>query len=250
MQRTLNYTERRRIDQKEALFSFTEADDGIPSFNVKFNLDTDFYPDDADLLVEAHYKETRQRFHFGKISNIAPPENRKLDQLDLTGPTLFRVMIVDTSGHHSLLLASGDQFRGDSDTKEEENKSSLLTVKTSPHLGQITWRIEFDTGGIPELYLNNRIPGAIQKMSEDPLFQSLVLPAALRQILMYFLWNDNEESEYSKRWMTFASSFAENKPEDNDPEALTSWVEDVVAGFSTRFDLCDRLVNSERSDSE
>ena len=250
MQRTFNYTDRSGIKQHEALFGFSGSDDEIPEFHVKFNLETAAYPENADLYVEAHHGETRQRFYFGKINNISPPANRKLNELDLTGPTKFRVMIVDPSGKHGLLLASGDNFRGDADDKDENNKSSLLTVKTSPHLGQTTWKVEFDTGGIPELYLNNRIPGAIQKMSEDPLFQSLVLPAALRQILMYLLWNDDEESEYSERWMTFASSFAENKPEDSDPEALTSWVEDVVAGFSTRFDLCDRLVNSERNDSE
>lgn len=250
MQRTLNYTNRNRIEQKESLFSFTECDDGIPEFHVKFNLDTATYAEDADLYVEAHYKETRQRFYFGKINNITPPANRKLDELDLTGPTLFRVIIVDTSGHHGLLLASGDRFRGDTDNKDEENKSSLLTVKTSDNLGQTTWRVEFDTGGSPELWLNNKIPSAIQKMRGDPVFQSLVLPAALRQILMYYLWNEDEENEYHKRWMTFAETYAEDKPEDDDPSALLDWINDIVTGFSLSFELCDRLVNSERNDTE
>ena len=250
MQRTFNYTDRSGIKQHEALFGFSGSDDEIPEFHVKFNLETAAYPENADLYVEAHHGETRQRFYFGKINNISPPANRKLNELDLTGPTKFRVMIVDPSGKHGLLLASGDNFRGDADDKDENNKSSLLTVKTSPHLGQTTWKVEFDTGGGPELYFNSSIPSAIQKMREDPLFQSLVLPAALRQILMYYLWAQDEENEYYKRWMDFAHTFAEELHEESDTDVMMKWIDEIVTGFCTRFDLCDRLINYQRKDME
>ena len=249
MQRTLNYTGRRKIEKKEALFSFTEEADGVPEFNVLFSFDEAEYPADASIYVEAHHKETRQRYDFGKISKITPPADRKLKEIDLSGPTLFKVLIVDESGRHGLLLASGEEFRADADNKDDENKSSLLAVVTRP-LGQLTWTVEFETGGMPELCLNSRIPNAIEKMRLDPIFQALILPAALRQVLTYYLWNndDEEDSESCQHWMAFSKLFAESKPESDDPSDLLNWIDEVVEGFTTRFDLSDRLVNASREE--
>lgn len=247
MQRTFNYTGRRKIDQKEALFSFFGSEDS-PSFNVEFRFDAKDYPEDASLYVEAYFKETRQRFDFGKTSKIVPPRNRKLTEIDLSGPTLFRVMVVDESGSHGLLLASGEAFRADKDSENEKDKSSILTVVKKP-LGQMTWKVEFETGGIPELCLNNSIPNAIEKMKTDPHFQALILPAALRQVLIYFLWNESdEEDDIVEKWMAFAQYFAEQKPDVSDPIILLGWIDDVVSSFSHKFDMCDRLLHAIKED--
>lgn len=249
MQRTINYTGRRKIGQKEATFSFSGETKGVPEFSVLFNIDSTSYPADASLYVEAHYKETRQRFNFGKVSRITPPSNTVLNQLDLSGPTLFRVLVVDESGKRGLLLASGEGFRADGANNDDENKSSLLAVVTRP-LGQQTWKIECDSGGMPELILNKNIPYAIEKMKTDPVFHALIFPAALREVLTYYLWNkdDDEDSEIYQRWMAFSRMFSENKPENGDPADLLNWVNDVVEQYSFQFDLCDRLCNSLREE--
>lgn len=243
MQRTLNYTGRKKIEQREAEFSFTDSEGDVPEFNVVFKLNPDFqYPSDAVLYVEAHYKETRQRFSFGLIANITPPQNRLLDQLDLSGPTIFSIMVVDESGKQGLLLASGEGFRGDVSTFPDENKSSLLTVKSYP-MGQRTWKVELESGTMPELHLNNSIPNAIERMRSDPLIQGLILPSALKHVLTYYLWNDDEEGEARDRWLAFASLLAGAPPETTDPIELIQWVDSVVEAFSERFDLCDKLLN-------
>lgn len=246
MQKTLNYTNRIKIEQHEALFSFTEDEDSIPEFNVLFKFDTEAYHPDSSIYVEAHHKETRQRFYFGKVSKITPPKDRKLDQIDLTGSVLFSVMIVDESGKHGLLLASGKRFKANADG-EDENKSSILNVKSKP-LGQLPWRLEFETGGSPELHLNSNIPNAIDKLRIDPIFQSLILPAALKEILTFYFWNDDKESEEAKQWLAFATTFADNPPKSDDPSELLDWVEEVIMEFSKRFELSDRLVNEIRED--
>jgi hypothetical protein len=243
MQRTLNYTERQRIGKKQAQFSFSDEEAEVPEFNVTFDLDSSGYPDDASIYVEAYHKETRQRFSFGKVSKIVPPENRALGEIDLSGPVLFRVIVVDESGNHGLLLASGEGFRADAND-DESNKSSILTVVTRP-LHQIPWRVDFDTGGPPELCLNSSIPNAIEKMRTDPIFQSLILPAALKQVLTFYMWNEDSESEVSERWIAFAALFSD-KPEGNDPVELLDWIDEVISEFTARFDLCDRLINNLR----
>ena len=245
MQRTLNYTQRRRIEQKQAQFSFADKSAEVPEFDVTFGIDSSHYPDDAALYVEAYHKETRQRFSFGKVSKIVPPQNRKLEQIDLSGAILFRVIIVDETGRHGLLLASGEGFRADA-ADDEESKSSIFAVVSRP-LNQIPWKVDFDTGGPPELCLNSSIPNAIEKMRTDAVFQSLILPAALKQVLTFYMWNEDSDSEVSERWLSFASLFSD-KPESNDPAELMDWIEDVVDGFTARFDLCDRLNNELRGE--
>jgi hypothetical protein len=249
MQRTLNFTNRKRIEQKDALFSITDTSSEVPEFNVVFNLDATQFPADSHLYVEAHHKETRQRFDFGTVSKIRPPTNRLLEELDLSGPILFRVIIVDESGKHGLLLASGENFRADGGDADDDNKSSILTVTTRP-MGQLTWKVEFETGGLPELCLNNNIPNAIEKMRVDQTFQALILPPALRQVLIYYLWSDDQESEIYQHWMAFAMLFTDAKPDGEGANELLEWVDEVVEGFVTLFGMCDMLVNEMRGDAE
>ena len=111
------------------------------------------------------------------------------------------------------------------------------------------WKVDFDTGSVPELCINSKIPNAIEKMRSDPHFQALVLPAALRHVLIYYLWNDTDEDDenYSK-WMAFAEGLYDEKPEDGDPEALMNWVDDVVSAFSKKFNMCDRLLDTIKED--
>lgn len=241
MLRTLNYTGRSEIKKKDALFSFSDGNSSNPEFNVAFNFNLDDYPENASIYVEAYHKETRQRFEFGTIGNLRPPSNRRLDQLDLTGPTLFRVLIVDETGRHGLLLASGDQFRAD-EGDEEERKSSLLAIRSYP-LGQLPWKVELTSGSAPELLLNSQIPGAVEKMKSDSVFQGLILPAVLREILTFYLWNDEEreDNEHCEKWMSFASMFAADRPDSADPIELLEWVDEVVREFSENFHFGDLL---------
>lgn len=244
MQRTFNYTGRRAIQKSEVVFSLDESG-GITGFNVEFRLDESNYPDDASVYVDAYYKETRQRFYFGKIARITPPKDRALTEIDLSGSPLFRVLIVDESNKHGLLLASGEAFRADDeDGSSNEKRESLLSVKKKS-LGEVAWRVEFDNSGIPELCINSNIPNAIERIKSDPLFQSLILPAAFKQILIQILWNNaEEESESNQRWMELAEHFGDERPDDNDPQRLIEWVDEIIDTFCEKFDMCDRLINA------
>ena len=239
MQRTLNYTRRQRIEQKQACFSFSDLASKIPEFNVKFDIDSGSYPKGASIYVEAYRKETRQRFYFGTVEKIVPPKNRELDQIDLSGSTLFRVIIVDESVTNGLLLASGDGFRAD-ESDEHNSKSSLLTV-VARDLGQVPWKVDMETCAAPELCINKKIPDALGKMRNDFVFQALVLPAALKQILSFYLW-DETESEFSERWFAFAENYAE-RPDALEPRAVIDWVEEVVEHFTDDFEFSDRLIS-------
>lgn len=243
MQRTINHTGRRKIEVKELQISMIEQENGVPAFDVDFSLNREKLPDDASIYIEAYQRNTLQRFHFGTVGEIRKPENRELGQLDLSSPALFRIRIVDETEHLGRLIASAERLKPESDN-DEDQRSSLLVLRSRP-LGQQTWKIVFDTGGKPELCINNRIPDAIGQLKNNPQFQSLILPAAFRQVLMFFLWNEDEEEGGGivEQWMTFAEHIAYEKPHDNDPMQLTAWVDDVVERFSEAFELCDLLLH-------
>lgn len=242
MQRTINHTGRRKIEVKELQINIQEQENGVPVFDVDFSLDRKKLPDDASIYIEAYQRNTLQRFNFGTVGDIQKPENRELDLLDLTSPALFRIRIVDETEHLGRLIASAESLRPEGDNDEDQH-SSLFTLRSTP-LGQQTWRIEFNTGGKPQLCINSRIPDAIGQLKNNPQFQSLIFPAALRQVLMFLLWNeDEEEGGVAEQWMTFAEHIAYERPEGNDPLQLTGWVDDVVERFSEAFDLCDILLH-------
>jgi len=251
MQRSINHTGRRKIEAKELQIQLLEQKSGAPEFDVHFSLNRARLPDEASVYIEAYQRNTLQRFDFGTVGEIRKPENRRLDQLDHSGAILFRIRIVDETEHLGRLVASADRLKPEGDD-EEDQRSSLLVVRSRP-LGQQTWKLEIDTGGKPELVINSRIPDAIGQVKHNPQFQSLILPAAFRQVLMYFLWNeddDEDEGSIAGQWIAFAEQLAGDRPQEKDPLQLAHWVDDVVERFSETFELCDILLHKmEESDA-
>jgi hypothetical protein len=242
MQRTINYTGRKKIHAKELKINLQTNEQGSLSFDVDLNLDKKKLPDEASIYIEAYQRNTLQRFNFGTVGQIRIPEDRTLNEIDLSSPTLFRVHVVDESEYLGRLIASADQLRPEGEN-DEDQKSGLLPVKSRP-MGEETWKIEFETGGKPQLCINSRIPDAIGQMKNNSLFQTLILPAAFRQVLMYYIWDDNnDEGSIADEWLRFAEHIASEKPEDSDPAVLMKWVDEVVERFSNSFKLCGMLLH-------
>ena len=240
MQRTFNYTERKRIKREHVQFDILESEP-IPEFTVLLKLPMEDFPADASIYIDAYCKETRQRFSFGTVSRIEPPESCSLNQIDLSAPTQFKVSIVDESGRHGRIIASGEGFKPTGD-EDNENKSSLLPV-SSRAMGESVWELDLESSGKPVLCINNRIPDSLNKIKSDPLFQALILPAAMREVLIKYLWGEEnfEEESSFKHWINFAEHMAGPKPESNDESALSRWVDEAVEEFSKRFKMCEML---------
>ena len=107
MLRTFNYTGRHRIHQAEASFQIDSKPGNAPEFSADIRLEKGNYPEDASVYIDAWYKETRQRFSFGKVGRIVPPVSTTLDAVEITEGIQFRVLVIDETGKHALLLGSG-----------------------------------------------------------------------------------------------------------------------------------------------
>jgi hypothetical protein len=247
MQKTINHTGRRKIEVKELQINIVNKGSYPPIFDVDFSLQRDRLPLSASIYIEAYQRNTLQRFNFGTVGCITKPQNRVLDQLDLSSPALFRIRIVDESEHIGRLIASTEGLRPEGGDGEDE-RTSLLPVRSRP-LGEVTWKVDFDTGGKPELCINSMLPDAISQIKRNPQFQSLILPAALRQILIYFLWENDEENEHAEAWFRFAEHIGTERPPVDDSLTLMAWVDDVVERFCSRFELCRMLlIKMEKAD--
>ncbi len=245
MQRTLNYTGKGRIERSEVRIK-KEYDSGhpLPLIDAEFNFKERGLPGESKIYLEAYHRNTLQRFDFGTLKCIMRPEERKLDQIDHSGPTLFRVRIIDESEEVGKVLASAEKLRAEGEGDEDEDQRSSLLELISRPLGQQTWKLSFETNGKPALVINSNIPDALEKIRSNRFFKTLILPAALREVLMYLAWSDlDDEDPLLEQWITFAESIYIKRPLERQPDVQMEWIDDVVERFSERFSLCDVLVS-------
>lgn len=248
MLRTFNYTGRRRIHQAEASFHVEITPGKSPRFSADIRLNEENYPKEASVYIDAWYKETRQRFSFGTVGRIEPPDNTALDEVESAEGIQFRILIVDETGEHALILGSGT-FRIAGEDPDDKDRKSLVSV-VARDLGPLPWKVEFGEESRPTLCINRNIPGAIDKMRSDPVFQALVLPAVMHDILRRIFFTDemDPDAEVYRQWLALVLTFTDLEPDDLDREAQERWLDDVVNEFCQRFDLVDRLSNLFRED--
>lgn len=245
--RHINHTGRLKIKHSEVEIRIIEQPGKAPSFTAAFMLNKEQFPADADLLIEAYHRNTSQRFNFGTVSAAIPPTDTTLHQIDLTGPTLFRVKVVDNSERIGQLIASAERL-APTDDDTEEQKSSLMIFKSMPDMGNLTWRLSFNEARKPVLCINNRIPEAKQQLLHNPYFKSLVLTSAFREVLMYILWDQGTEQDddgsWQQQWLDFAVSIGqEDCPTEADADILHGWIDDVIRAFSEQHDFCEHLIH-------
>ncbi|MEW5893571.1 MAG: hypothetical protein AB1697_10555 [Pseudomonadota bacterium] len=243
IQRRINHTGRIRID-KSRVEILLEGEPGSQRFTATVNFDGLDLPPGAPVHIEAYQRYALQRFDCGTVATFSLPPDSRLTELDGDLPIQFRVKVVDTAGPDGRLLAAVRGIRASNEQPDAEGREKLLPV-VSRDMGELPWRVNFQEDSVPELALNNRIPGCIERIRHDPSFQAMVFPAAVRSILSWIYWRDlaNNGEEWVTRWLVFAGVIAgEEAPKGDDPTEVESWIEDVVNAFSRKHNLCTRLV--------
>ncbi|WP_300496456.1 hypothetical protein [Marinobacter sp.] len=239
--RQINHTGRIHIKRSEVQIEVVETKD-VPEFRANLKLDTSRLPANADIYIEAYHRNTSQRFEFGTVAAPRDPESLKLDQLDLSGPTLFRLKIVDNTEQVGRLIASAE---GISPSSEDESKNeSLMTFRSSPGMGNLTWKVVFE-GDKPVLCINNKIPEGKSLLLNNPMFSSLILPAAFREVLLKIYMDEgfDEEEGWQANWLSFAREIApEELVDPDDLELVLDWINDVAGAFSDQHHMCQNLI--------
>ncbi|MCO6455542.1 MAG: hypothetical protein J5I93_09625 [Pirellulaceae bacterium] len=254
MLRRFNYTGRKKIPRSAITVKLSNDGLPVPTFDAKFDLSALKLPGHAKIYVEAYHRASYMRFDYGQVSDVRPPKDRRLMDIEGGGTAQFRLKVIDETTKHGCVLAEAEGITPlDADEAAANRKSILPVVITD--LDDQVWRIDFDSpDGRPVLELNKRIDGVSRLAAGDDQFFSLTYPAVLRQIVHRILRIeqiadvDGPADDWRVQWLQFCCSLpgilAPPKPDDDDDESVEqeqlNWVEDVAAAFCLKFKILER----------
>jgi hypothetical protein len=242
MLRKLNFTERAKLPRGNVRVSLRRDGDGTLVFDPQLSFEGVAVVPSARVFIEAFYRTSFMRFDCGSVEAFAPPDDRRLTDIDGTSVVRFRVKLVDNASNDHRIVAVADDIVVSEERQEPGGRMPLLPVSFSDALGQQAWRIAFESNG-PVLELNNRIEGVKDVARNDAAFFALVYPAAVRQILTQILLVEEHEAheegdEWWNLWLRWAARLASPLPRDTDEAAF--WIDDAVASFCSEQKTIDR----------
>lgn len=176
---------------------------------------------------------------------LQAPAERSLDEFGGPEGILFRVKVSGDDETRGRLLAEADKIRPKLPDDEELPGTPL--IKPEPgELGAEPWRLRFDDD-MPVLVVNKQTANWKQVVT-DPVFRSLVAPAAMRQILTEFLiieqdaGDEDDENDWRVRWTRFAERLGVGDcPGPVGDEAardqVEDWIDTAVEAFAARSGL-------------
>ncbi len=256
MLRRFNYTGRKKIPRSAVSVKVSSDVAGVQTFDAKFDLSGLDLAGHAKVYVEAYHRASYMRFDFGQISDIRPPRDRRLTDIEGGGTAQFRLKVVDETTEHGCVMAEADgvtPFDGD---QAAANRSSILPVVITDLNDQV-WRVDFDSyDGRPVLELNKNVDSVAQIALGNHEFFSLVYPAVIRQILYRllrvdeFFDTDGPADVWSVQWLKFSCTLPGVLPppkpmNDEGADSLelrhSEWIDDVVAAFCTHYKTLERF---------
>lgn len=247
MKRSYNYTDRKRINQKDFSISRYEAGSSYEfslTFANKHNYD---FPKSAEIKVEAYVGSSVERFSLGTWQEPLFDRRIPIKQFSVTDEVKFRLKIVNESEPYKPLLGLRESINPVSFGENGQKRKGILPVKATD-LGNRLWQLEWDDESSPRLLVNNKISeskdiNAIARA--DPDFLGLVFPSALEAILLKLIQNDALDEEEGE-WRLFCKQFTNDPPplydygaEEDDTE-ITAWVNTIIDAFCYQFDVVSK----------
>jgi hypothetical protein len=204
MQRRFNSTGRVRIPRSCVEISLQEPLDGgtYPVASASIDLAELDLPHAAIVAIEAYFRSSSMRFPCGTVASIAVPQNMELSEIDRGGAVRFRLLVIDAD-QTGRIIAAADGLRPARD-RNSPDRQSLLPLRETD-LGDQLWKVDVDYRTGPTLLINGNIPGLASRMREHALLQGIILPHALRVILVELGrgGTDEEDDIWRKDWRTF-----------------------------------------------
>ena len=138
-------------------------------------------PDTATVEIEAYFRSSSMRFPCGTVAEIAVPSSMVLSEIDRGGAVRFRLLVIDAE-RTGRIIAAADGLRPAVD-RNSPDRQSLLPLRETD-LGDQLWKVDVDFRSGPTLLVNGTIAGLASRLREQALLQGLILPHALRMVLM------------------------------------------------------------------
>lgn len=231
---TVNHTGRINLEQKHYKIEVDPDSSGVNCFDLQLYLEREKFDPNSKVHVECWIKNVRRRFDFGRVSLLRKPEDTRLDYLPKTGSPQFRVLLIDDSDTLGKILGHAKSRVGSSG----QGASSLLVVKNDD-LGEMAWTIEMVAGDRPELVINSRLGNGVEMINKRSDFQALILPAALRMILLNYRIEDNKDEAdvVQEQWWSLAEELGGELPTETGIDEFDAWLDNVITGFSMKHEF-------------
>ena len=255
--RSINYTGRQKIPRNNIDINLKKNG----TFSAKISLDKMDLPESAEVSLEAYDRFSLMHFGLGTVGNLMSVQNQCLDNIQRKDGIRFRIKVTETGTEHGKILAYYDNIH----TVEKENLDSILRVRRDD-LGDQIWNIEFDNEG-PLLNLNNRLDsvGIRELVKKDPLFQSLVFPAIVKEILVRILiieenYDLEDPDDWKSKWIHFICQIMhqERPPESRrqggileNSEDLMNWINnEALPEFCRYFEWKQKYEDSLKGEAD
>jgi len=248
--RSFNYTDRKRIFRDDFLISLEEKKEGI-GLEITFPQFIELgYAIDSKVRVEAYNRNTYMRFECGIVKDIKGCQNFLLSDFDDKESVLLRIKVVSNKG--SKLEGLADRIRP---SKDGQNGDSIINVRPAELHGGV-WSVEFNDEENPTVLIDTSI--GKDRLTSDPIFSGLILPAVFREVLVRILLIENDsviidyEStetgvDWRMDWLSFCKqstkkSLTQDELKSMGEQEKYEWIDDVVAVFGRNNKLSTNLV--------
>ncbi len=191
---------------------------------------------ELEVVAVARAGNSSARFELGTAHALSGNQH-PLDELDPSQPLRFRLLLKQKGA--SKLAAAAENLR----PRNDEQAESLLPME-AVDLGERLWRVDISEGG-PILLFNSKVfPSAAGAENYLP-FVAMVLPEALRSVMMYISRQPDCLEDDSGNWAVWSGWLsamgAEPPPDDVDDVVRDEWCEAFVDRFCDRFSFATRL---------
>ncbi len=116
------------------------------------------------------------------------------------------------------------------------------------------WELDFPGAARPQLVLNNRIPGLLDRIKSDPLLQGAIIPAVIGQILRNVLDPENgaldDDQDWVQDWKQWAAIMLDRPVDDEavEPDELDRRVKEIMLAFARKARFASRIDKAEPGD--
>lgn len=235
----INFTNRRRIHRRDARIEIRQDAESVASFDVDLRLDSYSLPNDGLVFVEAYRQTSWMRFPWGTVDCLSQPDDRRLVEFGQPEGIYFRVRVTSPEKPRGLLLAQADGIRPtDSSVPDDQGRVPLLPVRPGEDLDDEVYRLDLESR--PVLVINKTL-GDWRAVARDDVFQALVYPSILREVLTLVhriegCALDDDDEDWRGQWLRFARGFSQARDLSEE-----EWITEVVESFARRSRLVDKV---------
>ena len=208
-------------------------------------------PRDALVYCVPKAHDAEKPISLGQVDNLKNIEKMlPIEDLSDHHALRFRFLVVDQES--SMILASAENIRAKSPNDDE--LEPLLPVDLYD-LGNIIWKMYLEPDEEPALWLNKNYPGIADKLRTDVEYQALIIPQAVRQVLIHLVENNSDPDleNWVQKWTQWLVDLGiKDIPEEDEASHsdIAKWAEKVVQKFSKDKELFDRTIRKLFDDKE